>query len=128
VVQPLEGRYQLTGEVSNAGLEAANAVTVTVGGNATPVDPYRSYVVGSLEPDDFASFELSFTAEAPGEIPLLIEFKDSDGRITTTEIPFRLETSTGTGSAEGWPLPLMAIVVAAVVAVAGIVVYSWKRR
>jgi len=128
VVQTVEGRYQLTGDVSNAGLEAANAVTVTVGGNAVPVDPYRSYVIGSLEPDDFASFELSFTAEAPGEIPLLLQFKDSDGRITTTAIPVRLDTSTGTGSAEGWPLPLVAIAVAAMVVVAGIVAYSWKRR
>jgi hypothetical protein len=128
VVQTVEGRYQLTGEVSNAGLEAANAVTVTVGGNATPVDPYRSYVIGSLEPDDFASFELSFTAEAPGEIPLLMEFKDSEGRITTTEIPVRIDTGSGSGTKEGWPLPLVAIAVAAMVAVAGVVVYSWKRR
>jgi len=128
VVQTVEGRYHLTGEVSNAGLEAANAVTVTVGGSATPVDPYRFYVIGSLEPDDFASFELSFTAEGPGEIPLLLQFKDTDGRITTSEIPVRLDAGAGTGSTEGWPLSLVAIAVAAVVVVAGAVVYSWKRR
>jgi hypothetical protein len=128
VVQAVEGRYQLTGDVSNAGLEAANAVTVTMGGNATPVDPYRFYVIGSLEPDDFASFELSFTAEAPGEIPLVLQFKDNDGRTTTTEIPVRLSASTGAASSDGWPLPLVAIAIAAVVVVAGAVAYSWKKR
>jgi len=128
VVQTVEGRYQLTGDVSNAGLEAANAVTVTVGGNATPVDPYRFYVIGSLEPDDFASFELSFTAEGPGEIPLILQFKDSDGRVTTTAIPVRLDTTAGTGSDTGWPPSLVAVAVIAVVVVAGVVVYSWKKR
>jgi len=128
VVQTVEGRYQVTGDVSNAGLEPANAVTVTVGGNATPVDPYRSYVIGSLEPDDFASFELSFTADAPGEIPLVLQFKDNDGRTTTREIPFRLDARSGSSSQEGLPIPLVAIGVAAVVIVAGAVAYSWKRR
>ncbi|MDD1653670.1 MAG: hypothetical protein LUQ64_03905 [Methanomicrobiales archaeon] len=128
VVQTVEGRYQLTGEVSNAGLEAANAVTVTVGGSATPVDPYRFYVIGSLEPDDFASFELSFTAPGPGEIPLIVEFKDTDGRTTTTEIPVRIDTTAGTGSGEGWNLSMVALVVAALAAVAGIIAYSWKKR
>lgn len=128
VVQAVEGRYQLTGDISNAGLEAANAVTVTAGGSATPVDPYRIYVVGSLEPDDFASFELSFTAPGPGEIPLIVQFKDTEGRTTTTVIPVRIDSTAGTGSSEGWSLPMVALVVAALVAVAGIIAYSWKKR
>jgi hypothetical protein len=128
VVETEGGRYRLTGDVSNAGLEAANAVTATVGGDATPVDPYRFYVIGSLEPDDFASFELTFTAEGPGEIPLVLQFKDSDGRVTTTTIPVRLDTTAGSGSDEGWPMAVVAVAVISLVIVAGIVAYSWKKR
>jgi hypothetical protein len=128
VVTPVDGRYQLTGDVSNAGLEAANAVTVTVGGNATPVDPYRSYVIGSLEPDDFASFELSFRAEAPVEIPLVLQFKDADGRISLSETLFRVDSQSGTGTSGGFPLPLVVVGVVVAVLVAGAVAYSWKKR
>ena len=51
----------MTGDVYNAGLEVANSVLLTTGGGQ-PVNPYRNYVVGSLQPDDFSSFELTFTA------------------------------------------------------------------
>ena len=128
VVETDGGRYRLTGDVSNAGLQAANAVTVTVGGDATPVDPYRFYVIGSLEPDDFASFELTFTATGPGEIPLIMEFKDSDGRVTTLSVPVRLDTAAGSSGEGEWPVALVAVAVIVLVAVAGIVAYSWKNR
>ncbi|MDD1687936.1 hypothetical protein, partial [Methanoregula sp.] len=56
--------YHVTGDVTNAGLETANAVTVSSASPAVPADPYKNYVVGVLKPDDFGSFEISFTSES----------------------------------------------------------------
>lgn len=73
------GTYTLTGDVTNAGIDDARGVVVTVGSPATPTDPNRNYVVGSLASDDFASFELTFAAAGASTIPLLIQYKDDDG-------------------------------------------------
>ena len=122
------GTYRMTGDVSNAGLEVANAVTVTAGGAAVPVDPFRSYVVGSLNPDDFASFEISFTAGDAGSVLLILQFKDKDGRIFTdrTEVP--LSSSPGPAQAAPSLPPAVLLLGALAVVVAGIILYSWKKR
>ena len=73
------GTYTLSGDVMNAGIEDARGVVVTVGSPATPTDPNRNYVVGSLAADDFASFELTFTASGARTVPLLVQYKDNDG-------------------------------------------------
>jgi hypothetical protein len=73
------GTYTLSGDVTNAGIDDARGVVVTVGSPATPVDPNRNYVVGSLAADDFASFELTFTAAGVRTVPLLVQYKDNDG-------------------------------------------------
>jgi len=50
----------LTGDVTNAGLENANAVTINRALRQLP-RPVQNYVVGVLKPDDFGSFEVSFS-------------------------------------------------------------------
>ena len=76
------GVYHVTGDVTNAGLTTANGVTVTALSPAVPQDPYRSYVIGALKPDDFGSFEVTFTApDATASVPVQISYKDSDGNI-----------------------------------------------
>ncbi len=79
------GVYHVTGDVNNAGLETANTVMVTSRSPAEPQDPYRSYVVGALKPDDFGSFEITFTA-GPGNtsIPIELSYKDDDGNVYTS--------------------------------------------
>ncbi|WFN36730.1 hypothetical protein L1994_11440 [Methanomicrobium antiquum] len=73
------GSYQtISGDITNAGLEDAKSVVVTVKSPATAVDPYKSYVIGALEADDFSSFDVTFTSIS-GEIPILISYKDVDG-------------------------------------------------
>jgi hypothetical protein len=123
-----ESTYHLTGDVSNAGLEAANAVTVTAGGGAVPVDPFRSYVVGSLNPDDFASFEVSFQARNASSVLLLLQFKDRDGRIFSESTEVFLAPASpqaqGTPSLPSGPILLVALAIV----VAGIIIYSWKKR
>jgi hypothetical protein len=120
--------YRMTGDVSNAGLEVANAVTVTVSAPAVPVDPFRSYVVGSLNPDDFASFEISFRAANASAVPLVLQFKDRDGRIFSdrTEVPLTTSSATTRAAPSVPPVALLVGVIGIVVA--GIIIWSWKKR
>jgi len=124
------GKYSITGDVTNAGLQVANSVVVTTGDGAIPVAPYQQYVVGSLQPDDFSSFEVSFTApDNTSSIPLVVMFKDTDGnqfeQTTVVEIP---PASSGGGEAPGFPLPIIGLLVVLAVIIAGVVWYSWRKR
>ncbi|HVN65098.1 MAG TPA: hypothetical protein VMT31_00610 [Methanomicrobiales archaeon] len=121
------GTWHLTGDVSNAGLEVANAVTVTAGGTAVPVDPFRSYVVGSLNPDDFASFEISFTAGNADSILLLLQFKDREGRVFSSQTEVLLTAASSPVQAAP-SLPPLYLLGAVVIIVAGIILWSWKRK
>ncbi|MCA1917197.1 tetratricopeptide repeat protein [Methanospirillum hungatei] len=79
------------GDVTNAGLEAANAVVVTVQDPARAVYPYKQYGVGLLKPSDFASFQVTFKPSPNATTEnLLTSFKDADGRIISTETPLDL--------------------------------------
>jgi hypothetical protein len=122
------GTYRMTGDVSNAGLEVANAVTVTAGGSAVPVDPFRSYVVGSLNPDDFASFEVSFTARNASSVLLLLQFKDRDGRIFSGQTEVPLAPSSGPAEAAPALPPAFLLLGVLAVIVAGIILWSWQKR
>jgi hypothetical protein len=73
------GGYALSADVTNAGLSDAKSIVVTVGNPAKPTDPNPVYVIGSLEPDDFSSFDLTFTAPGAASVPLLIQYKDAEG-------------------------------------------------
>jgi hypothetical protein len=100
VVTPEGSGYKATGDITNAGLQNANSVTLTVDSPAKPVDPYKEYAVGLLKPDDFSSFELTFSAAGATQVPLIIHWKDENGNLyaDTTMIDLR---STGTGSSNG---------------------------
>ena len=78
------GTWHVTGDVNNAGLETANTVVVTSLSPAVPVDPYKVYVVGALKPDDFGSFEITFSADNTTTVPLKLSYKDTDGNIYDT--------------------------------------------
>jgi len=70
----------ISGDVTNAGLKDAKSVTVTVGEPAKPVDPNPIYVIGALEPDDFSSFEITCMAQGVSKIPLVVSYRDEDGK------------------------------------------------
>jgi len=70
----------ISGDVTNAGLKDARSVMVTVGEPARGVDPNPVYVIGALEPDDFSSFEVNAAVQGTGVIPLVISYKDDEGR------------------------------------------------
>jgi len=109
--------YHVTGDVTNAGLETANAVTVTSASPAVPADPYKNYVVGVLKPDDFGSFEISFTSESK-TVPLQMSYKDADGNVMTSQKTISLATATSSDQDAGQPslLPVIgAILVIALI-------------
>ncbi|WP_067047284.1 COG1361 S-layer family protein [Methanofollis ethanolicus] len=129
-VTPENGSYRVSGDVTNAGLEVAKAVVVTVGSPGVPVDPDRVYPVASLDPDDLSNFELTFRAENVTEVPLVIEYRDTDGNLYTTRTNISVEGTVLPGQGEeGGPVPLtIALLIVAVVAVVGVVVFfSWKK-
>ncbi|MDD1706686.1 MAG: hypothetical protein LUO81_00610 [Methanoregulaceae archaeon] len=141
----------ISGDVTNAGLKDAKSVTVTVGNPARPVDPDPIYVIGALEPDDFSSFEITCIAPGMSEIPLVVSYRDEEGKTfqDTFEISARtMGNSTASGSsstAQGPPsmdgrpggggimgfgsgigkVPVIPILVIILVGIAGIV--AWRK-
>ena len=78
--------FRVTGDVTNSGLETANAVEITSAEQAVPIFPYKLYAVGALKPDDFSSFEITFRVDANAtEVPLRTSFKDRDGNVFSSD-------------------------------------------
>ncbi|HON80728.1 MAG TPA: hypothetical protein PLN56_00475 [Methanoregulaceae archaeon] len=128
IVQIENAKYVVTGDIYNAGLEVANSVVLSTGEGTVPVNPYQSYVVGSLEPDDFSSFELTFTAGDVTEVPIIVNYRDVDGnpfeKIFLVNIPAQ---ASGSGKEPGIAIPIIALLIACAAAVGGAVWYSWKK-
>jgi hypothetical protein len=146
------GSYELDGDITNGGLDDAKSVVVTVGDPARPADPYPSYVVGGLAVDDFSSFSVTFTAPALTSVPVLVQWKDSDGNSYRETIDVNLRTvgtgtstgSTGSqlnsgprggggplgffgGGRTGFQIPIVPIIVIVVIAVAVALVIAWRK-
>lgn len=97
------GTMTLKGDVTNNGLTDAKSVLVTVGSPATPVNPNPVYAIGNLEPDDFSSFEVTYTSAGAGTIPLLVEYKDADGNLFKKSITITTNANmafSGSGSGQ----------------------------
>jgi len=92
--------YEVSGDVSNAGLEDAKSVIVTAGSPAKGTDPYPNYVIGSLDSDDFSSFEVTFTGQGLTSVPIVVQYKDDDGNDYETSYTMDL-SSTTSGTASG---------------------------
>ena len=126
--------YIITGDITNAGLADAKSVVVTTGALATPVDPYRSYVIGALEPDDFSGFEATFSVETgTKEIALITNYKDKDGNLYSDQISVplfftALQDGNSSGADEGMPIVYIVIFIICAAVVAGVIYYSWKKK
>jgi hypothetical protein len=141
--------YTVTGDATNAGLNQAYNVIVTAGFPATPVNPNPKYDVGSLQADDFASFEITFTVNAQVQtVPLIVQYKDSDGNVYTETFDISLSSRTlsqssgqGQGSAQAGSsrgagpfggfggglgkVPFVPIIAGIIIIIAGII--AWRR-
>lgn len=121
------GIYRATGDVANAGLESARSVLVTTGPPAVPADPYRVYVVGTLDPDDVAPFEVTFRAgTGVTEVPLIIDYRDSDGNPFSVTVPVSIENRTAAGGAV--PAIVVPAVTTGVLALAAALAALWYIR
>lgn len=131
------GRYRVIGDISNAGLESARSVIIAPGAPATPTDPFRVYVVGTLDPDDISSFKVTFAADRNvTEVPIVVEYRDDDGNRYTSTTMIGLGSGAGVSVASAAPaenssgeFPIVGAIVAVLVAlgVAGAIYYSWRR-
>ena len=120
--------YRATGDVMNAGFEPARSVIISAGAPATPVDPFRVYVVGTLDPDDISTFEVTFKTDGTvEEIPLVIEYRDGDGNPYTAARPISLENRTAEETGDTG-LPIVAVAVMALAAIAAGLVVLWYIR
>jgi hypothetical protein len=120
--------YRIIGDVTNAGLFPAKSVVIRTDTPAIPTDPYRSYVVGSLDPDDFSSFEVTFTLPRSGNVPLLVEYKDADGNRFIRQEDVKVDISPLVD--EGSTLPKIGtlLVWLVVLIIGAAIVYSWRKR
>ncbi len=128
-VKLTDGVYHVTGDVTNAGLTTANGVTVTALFPATPQDPYRSYVIGALKPDDFGSFEVTFTAaNNTVSVPIQVSYKDSDGNVISSQQDVGIfgAALTDTANQQGNPLLFPGIILIVILAAGGW--YYYTRR
>jgi hypothetical protein len=131
-VKSESGIYHITGDVNNAGLETANTVMVTALSPAVPQDPYKTYVVGALKPDDFGSFEVTFSAADAKTIPLQLSYKDADGNVYNSvqdvKISSLLAGAAGSNST-GLPIiPIIAAIVILAIFIGGWIVYLKKIK
>ncbi|MGA2918370.1 COG1361 S-layer family protein [Methanoregula sp.] len=121
----------VTGDVNNAGLENANTVTVSALSPAVPQDPYKTYVVGALKPDDFGSFEVTFTADpAVTSVPIQLSYKDDDGNIYNASQDVNIASAGLTQQKNSDPptVPVIAGIVILVVFIGGWFVYLRKKK
>ena len=121
------GIYHVTADVTNAGLENANGVSVTALSPAVPQDPYKTYVIGALKPDDFGSFEVTFSASGVKSIPLQMSYKDADGNVVTSQQDVAL-TVTDSSQTQNSPSFLPAIAIVLVIAFIGGYLYYRRKK
>ena len=84
--------------------------------------------MGTLDPDDVAPFEVTFRAGADvTEVPLIIDYRDSDGNPFSVTVPVSIENRTAEGEAAPGTL-VPAVVVGVLVLAAGLAVLWYLRR
>ncbi len=127
VVTTTAGVTQVTGDVTNAGMSNANAVTVTSLAPGVPQDPYKSYVIGALKPDDFGSFEVTFSADPGTEVPIQLSYKDTDGNVIAATHDVTVPLVSAGSQDSGFPvLPVIAVIIVVAIFCGGW--YFYLRR
>jgi hypothetical protein len=97
--------YDITGDITNAGISDAKGVVVTVDSPAVATGTYPEYAIGSIAADDSGSFEVTFSARDLSAIPVIITWKDSNGnnyKITkTVDLSSSFGASISSGDSTG---------------------------
>lgn len=82
---------KLSGDVSNSGLQDALGVMVSLQNDTQQDNPNLNYVIGTIQSDDFSSFELTLPQSRDPLITLQIQYKDNSGNPFTKTIPVNLD-------------------------------------
>jgi len=128
-VTAVEGVIHVTGDITNAGLSTANAVSVTALSPATVEDPYKTYVIGTLKPDDFGSFEVTFSATGGATVPLQLSYKDKDGNVVTSTENVTVPQYSAVTKKTGFPvLPVAAVSIVLALFVGGWALYLKRNN
>lgn len=119
--------HKISGDVNNAGLKTAEAVVVTTDYPAAPIEPYRNYVIGSLNPDDFSSFDLTFTADDMSQIPVIVSYKDRSGSVFSETHMLNMSLAFEENEAAKNKTASPAIYVVLIVLAGAVLYIVWKR-
>lgn len=126
--------YTVSGDLNNFGVTDAKNVIISIqeSENVTPVQPFTSYFIGTLEADDFSSFELSakIHSDKINSIPVIIEFRDTDNAYTsmTKEISISEKTVSSNSKEKSSPMGSWILAGIITIAIAALIAYSWKKR
>jgi len=115
LVEKTNGYYTLTADVNNAGFSTANSLRISSleGGD---IGPYSTYVVGSLDGDDLAGFELTFKKPKDGTLTLVLTYKNDAGDVTEEECKVILENHMKPHDAGALPYIIGGIVILLILA------------
>ncbi|MDK2790705.1 MAG: hypothetical protein PWP15_1212 [Methanothermococcus sp.] len=77
----------ITGDLSNIGTSKAKSVLISVKktNDVMPLRPYENYFIGTLNPDDYGSFELHAGVNGTDSIPIIIEYRDENNNLIKIE-------------------------------------------
>jgi len=119
-----ESIYEITGNIANVGMDKALYVVLSV---EKGVYPYKDYFIGTLEPNDFASFELHSSSSSQ-EIPVKIVYRDVFNNLEEEDRSVEIEKKTqGGGETQQVSFWVYLLTVFIAVLIIGIIVYSWTR-
>jgi len=124
------GIFHVYGDVKNAGLTTANGVTVEALSPAVPEDPFKINVIGVLKPDDFGSFEVTFSApNSTTHIPIQISYKDSDGNVIVSRKTVSIGSAVDERARDpGNPLLIPGIILVLIIGAGGWYYYTRKIK
>jgi hypothetical protein len=97
--------YDITGDITNAGISDAYGVIVNVASPATGTGTYPVYAIGSIASDDSGTFELTFTTSDLSAVPVVISWKDAAGNDYSLTKTLNLGSSAGAANATAGSSP-----------------------
>ncbi|MDY0386157.1 MAG: hypothetical protein RBT65_03310 [Methanolobus sp.] len=133
-IEKTSNKYTISGDLNNFGITDAKNVMVSIEDveDVEPVQPYANYFIGTLEADDFSSFDLSarITSGNISAIPILIEFRDPDNAYTAISQEISMESGNNYSNSEDEGSSLGTWLIAGLIAIGIVAVigYSWKKR
>ena len=110
--------YEIIGTIANVGTDKALYVSLSITGG---VSPSKDYYVGTLEPNDFTTFELHTSAIRP---VIRISYRDSFGNQMEEKTEVEIEREIPETPEDQGGLPIAKLFVVIMVA---IIIYSWTK-